>query len=107
MVRQSYAAQKCGQQSKDNQLTHSRVHVALPDIRADECTSDTQAVPVKTLACSRSGRTASPRPRARLMVTRKRGGRLPRWCATMGMNWRITFGWVSEDAVDVDLEDYH
>ena len=22
-------------------------------------------------------------------------------------NWRITFGWDSEDAVDVDLEDYH
>lgn len=22
-------------------------------------------------------------------------------------NWRITFGWDGEDAVDVDLEDYH
>ncbi len=22
-------------------------------------------------------------------------------------NWRITFGWTGEDAVDVDLEDYH
>lgn len=22
-------------------------------------------------------------------------------------NWRITFGWVEKDAVDVDLEDYH
>jgi toxin HigB-1 len=22
-------------------------------------------------------------------------------------NWRITFGWSGEDAVDADLEDYH
>jgi proteic killer suppression protein len=22
-------------------------------------------------------------------------------------NWRITFGWNGEDAVEVDLEDYH
>jgi len=22
-------------------------------------------------------------------------------------NWRLTFGWDGEDAVDVDLEDYH
>ena len=22
-------------------------------------------------------------------------------------NWRITFGWIEDDAVDVDLEDYH
>ena len=22
-------------------------------------------------------------------------------------NWRVTFGWNGEDAVDVDLEDYH
>lgn len=22
-------------------------------------------------------------------------------------NWRVTFGWSGEDAVDVDLEDYH
>ena len=22
-------------------------------------------------------------------------------------NWRITFGWMDGDAVDVDLEDYH
>jgi toxin HigB-1 len=22
-------------------------------------------------------------------------------------NWRITFGWDSPDAIDVDLEDYH
>jgi toxin HigB-1 len=22
-------------------------------------------------------------------------------------NWRITFGWSGEDAIDVDMEDYH
>ena len=22
-------------------------------------------------------------------------------------NWRITFGWDDEDAIDIDLEDYH
>ncbi|HWJ75272.1 MAG TPA: type II toxin-antitoxin system RelE/ParE family toxin [Kaistia sp.] len=22
-------------------------------------------------------------------------------------NWRVTFGWDGEDAIDVDLEDYH
>lgn len=22
-------------------------------------------------------------------------------------NWRITFGWDNEDAIDIDLEDYH
>jgi toxin HigB-1 len=22
-------------------------------------------------------------------------------------NWRVTFGWSGEDAIDVDLEDYH
>ncbi len=22
-------------------------------------------------------------------------------------NWRITFGWIEGDAIDVDLEDYH
>lgn len=22
-------------------------------------------------------------------------------------NWRVTFGWHGEDAIDVDLEDYH
>jgi toxin HigB-1 len=24
-----------------------------------------------------------------------------------GGNWRITFGWIEGDAIDVDLEDYH
>ena len=22
-------------------------------------------------------------------------------------NWRVTFGWSGEDAIDIDLEDYH
>jgi plasmid maintenance system killer protein len=22
-------------------------------------------------------------------------------------NWRVTFGWIEGDAVDIDLEDYH
>jgi hypothetical protein len=22
-------------------------------------------------------------------------------------NWRVTFGWLGEDAMDVDIEDYH
>lgn len=26
---------------------------------------------------------------------------------TVSGNWRITFGWDDEDAIDVDLEDYH
>jgi hypothetical protein len=26
---------------------------------------------------------------------------------TVSRNWRLTFGWEGEDAVDVDLEDYH
>jgi proteic killer suppression protein len=30
-----------------------------------------------------------------------------RWALTVTRNWRITFGWRGEDAVDVDLEDYH
>jgi plasmid maintenance system killer protein len=32
-----------------------------------------------------------------------RGGDMP-W---MSGNWRITFGWLDGDAVDVDMEDYH
>ena len=29
-----------------------------------------------------------------------------RWSIRVTGNWRITFGWDSADAVDVDLEDY-
>ncbi len=30
-----------------------------------------------------------------------------RFAVTVSRNWRVTFAWDGEDAVDVDLEDYH
>ena len=30
-----------------------------------------------------------------------------RYAVRVSANWRITFGWSGEDAVNVDLEDYH
>jgi proteic killer suppression protein len=30
-----------------------------------------------------------------------------RYAVDASGNWRITFGWNSEDAIEVDLEDYH
>jgi proteic killer suppression protein len=30
-----------------------------------------------------------------------------RYAVTASGNWRITFGWIEGDAIDVDLEDYH
>ena len=30
-----------------------------------------------------------------------------RYAVSAGGNWRITFGWIEGDAVDVDLEDCH
>lgn len=30
-----------------------------------------------------------------------------RYAVSVSGNWRITFGWSGEDAVAVDLEDYH
>jgi plasmid maintenance system killer protein len=30
-----------------------------------------------------------------------------RFAVTVSANWRVTFGWLDKDAVDVDLEDYH
>jgi toxin HigB-1 len=30
-----------------------------------------------------------------------------RYAVDASGNWRITFGWLDGDAVDVDLEDYH
>jgi proteic killer suppression protein len=30
-----------------------------------------------------------------------------RFAVWVSGNWRITFGWLEGDAVDVDLEDYH
>jgi proteic killer suppression protein len=36
-----------------------------------------------------------------------RGNLKGRYAMTVSRNWRITFGWDGEDAVDIDLEDYH
>ena len=36
-----------------------------------------------------------------------RGDRAGRYAVDASGNWRITFGWEGEDAVDIDLEDYH
>ena len=36
-----------------------------------------------------------------------RGDLKGRYAMTVSRNWRLTFGWGGEDAVDVDLEDYH
>ncbi|MEQ1865336.1 MAG: type II toxin-antitoxin system RelE/ParE family toxin [Micropepsaceae bacterium] len=30
-----------------------------------------------------------------------------RYAVNASGNWRVTFGWVDGDAIDVDLEDYH
>ena len=30
-----------------------------------------------------------------------------RYAVNASGNWRITFGWLEGDAIDVDLEDYH
>jgi proteic killer suppression protein len=30
-----------------------------------------------------------------------------RYAVTVSANWRVTFGWSGDDAIDVDLEDYH
>jgi toxin HigB-1 len=36
-----------------------------------------------------------------------RGDLKGRFAMTISRNWRLTFAWRGEDAVDVDLEDYH
>lgn len=38
-----------------------------------------------------------------ICVGRDRG----RYAVNASGNWRITFGWLEDDAIDVDLEDYH
>ncbi len=30
-----------------------------------------------------------------------------RYAVSVSANWRITFGWLDQDAIDVDFEDYH
>jgi proteic killer suppression protein len=34
-------------------------------------------------------------------------GKPKRYAVSVSPNWRITFAWDGEDAIDVDLEDYH
>ena len=36
-----------------------------------------------------------------------KGDRGGQYAVTITRNWRITFGWLGEDAIDVDFEDYH
>jgi proteic killer suppression protein len=36
-----------------------------------------------------------------------KGASKGRYAVDASGNWRITFGWDGEDAVEVDLEDYH
>lgn len=36
-----------------------------------------------------------------------KGNRTGTWSVTVSGNWRVTFRFDGEDAVDVDLEDYH
>ncbi len=35
------------------------------------------------------------------------GNRAGEYALTVSRNWRITFGWSGQHAVNVDLEDYH
>jgi proteic killer suppression protein len=37
------------------------------------------------------------------LLGRKKG----RYAVNVSGNWRITFEWAGDDAIDVDLEDYH
>ena len=36
-----------------------------------------------------------------------RGDRKGRYAMTVSRNWRMTFAWEGDAAVDIDLEDYH
>ena len=36
-----------------------------------------------------------------------KGNMSGRFSLTVSGNWRLTFGWDGEDAIDIDLEDYH
>jgi proteic killer suppression protein len=36
-----------------------------------------------------------------------RGREKGRYAVDASGNWRLTFGWDGEDAIDLDLEDYH
>jgi proteic killer suppression protein len=34
-------------------------------------------------------------------------GKPKRWSVRIIKNYRITFGWLAESAIDIDYEDYH
>jgi len=34
-------------------------------------------------------------------------GKPKRWSVRVNKNYRITFGWIKESAIDIDYEDYH
>ena len=34
-------------------------------------------------------------------------GKPPRWSVRVTANYRVTFGWRGEDAIELDFEDYH
>jgi toxin HigB-1 len=36
-----------------------------------------------------------------------KGSSKGRFAVDASGNWRVTFGWNGEDAIDIDLEDYH
>jgi toxin HigB-1 len=36
-----------------------------------------------------------------------KGNKRGEYAITITRNWRITFRWLGEDAIDVDFEDYH
>ncbi|MCY4589517.1 MAG: type II toxin-antitoxin system RelE/ParE family toxin [Alphaproteobacteria bacterium] len=36
-----------------------------------------------------------------------KGDRAGRYAVRLTANWRVTFGWAEDSAVDVDIEDYH
>ena len=36
-----------------------------------------------------------------------KGQQAGRYAVDASGNWRVTFGWVESDAIDVDMEDYH
>ena len=36
-----------------------------------------------------------------------KGDRAGEYAVNVSRNWRVTFGWSSQDAIDVNMEDYH
>jgi len=36
-----------------------------------------------------------------------KGDRAGEYAVSISRNWRVTFGWSDQDAIDVNMEDYH